>query len=114
MTNNVSTKRWHPFLGEWVIIAPVTSARPLDSRDFSHSRNVAVEYDQNCYLCPGTKRASGIVNPQYKDVFVFDNDFASLSMSQSLDQILFYPLDSPARGICRVVCFSRRHNTTLA
>lgn len=77
-------------------------------------KNKLPEFDPECYLCPGVKRAGGEVNPDYKDVYIFDNDFPSLSMEYSIEDYNMYHLqDTPARGSCRVVCFSPKHNITL-
>ena len=35
-------------------------------------------YDPECYLCPGNTRATGDVNPNYKDMWAFENDFPTL------------------------------------
>ena len=80
-------------------------------------------YDPTCYLCPGNQRAGGIRTPDYTSTFVFDNDFAAL-LPDTAERALARTLDDhpgPAllraeseRGICRVVCFSPRHDLTLA
>ena len=81
----------------------------------SRERNTVPAFDPACYLCPGVTRASGKTNPVYSDVFAFDNDFASLSIDDTLyNSIRYIPGDEPAKGVCRVVCFSPRHNLTLA
>jgi len=114
MTQKVSIKRWNPLLGEWVIIAPATGIRPWSGAVVSSAGEKLPEHDPDCYLCPGVKRAGGKVNPHYTDVFVFDNDFPSLSMDYSLlPDTSVTGGDRPARGICRVVCFSPKHNITL-
>lgn len=76
------------------------------------------EYDPNCYLCPGNARAGGVRNPKYSSTFVFENDFAALKPGISHQRI---DLDSKGLlvaesepGICRVICFSPRHDRTLA
>jgi len=73
-------------------------------------------YDPKCYLCPGNSRAGGVHNPGYTSTFVFDNDFAALKPSttteRSDDTGLLIAEAEP--GICRVVCFSPRHDLTLA
>ena len=75
-------------------------------------------YDPNCYLCPGNARAGGVRNPTYGSTFVFDNDFAALKPNTDRTR-----LDTEQRGlivaegepgICRVICFSPRHDLTLA
>jgi UDPglucose--hexose-1-phosphate uridylyltransferase len=74
-------------------------------------------YDPTCYLCPGNSRAGGLTNPQYTSTFVFDNDFAAL-LPEEVAPVADGPSDllraEPTRGICRVICFSPRHDLTLA
>jgi UDPglucose--hexose-1-phosphate uridylyltransferase len=72
-------------------------------------------YDPNCYLCPGNERAGGNRNPDYRDPFIFTNDFAALlpdTPAVSVDEHPLLRLESE-RGTCRVVCFSPRHDLTL-
>jgi len=117
MTPRASIKRWNPLLGEWVIIAPTTGVRPWSGAvvETVPAASFLPEYDPGCYLCPGVKRAGGAVNPHYTDVFVFDNDFPSLSMDYALTtNAALYVEEKPARGVCRVVCFSPKHNITLS
>jgi len=77
---------------------------------------VQPEYDPNCYLCPGNSRAGGVRNPDYDTTFVFDNDFAALKPGGSPQRFeqdgLLLAESEP--GICRVVCFSPKHNLTIA
>jgi UDPglucose--hexose-1-phosphate uridylyltransferase len=109
-----SMKRWNPLLGEWVIIAPVTAGRPWSGAVVTPERNNQPVFDPDCYLCPGVQRAGGEINPDYKDIYTFDNDFPSLSMEYATDELtIINPQDVPALGICRVMCFSPRHNITL-
>ena len=72
-------------------------------------------FDPGCYLCPGNTRVSGDVNPAYDSTFVFTNDFAALRPDTSDARVgdgLFRA--EGTRGTCRVVCFSPRHDLTLA
>ena len=72
-------------------------------------------YDPTCYLCPGNQRANGKANPDYQTTFVFTNDFAALrpeSRPFELEDGLLRAEVEP--GTCRVLCFSRRHDLTLA
>lgn len=114
MARRASFKRWNPILGEWVIIAPATSVRPWSGAVIESANSKSPEFDPSCYLCPGMERAGGAVNPDYKGVYVFDNDFATLSLDYTADSVESeFPGDAPARGVCRVVCFSPYHNKTL-
>jgi UDPglucose--hexose-1-phosphate uridylyltransferase len=79
------------------------------------SLNDLPKYDPHCYLCPGNTRANGVTNEDYKDVYIFDNDFPAL-----LEEEVEAPQDAnplfvskPERGINRVVCFSPRHDLTI-
>jgi len=107
-------RRWHPLLQEWVILAATTNDRPWSgAKVVPHEENKPV-FDAKCYLCPGVTRASGVKNPDYKGVFAFTNDFSSFSF----DAPKVYkndPLEKaePAHGICRVICFSPKHNITM-
>jgi UDPglucose--hexose-1-phosphate uridylyltransferase len=73
-------------------------------------------YDPECYLCPGNERAGGVRNPSYHSTFVFDNDFPALRPGTGAERFdrngLLVAESEP--GICRVVCFSPRHDLTIA
>jgi UDPglucose--hexose-1-phosphate uridylyltransferase len=107
--------RWNPFLSEWVIIASQTSVRPWSGNVIKNQEDVSPDYDESCYLCPGVTRASGEKNSDYEETFVFDNDFASFAPHAPevlRDDEFFRAV--PAKGQCRVVCFSPKHNVVLA
>jgi UDPglucose--hexose-1-phosphate uridylyltransferase len=74
-------------------------------------------HDPHCYLCPGNVRAGGVRNPDYTSTWVFDNDFPALTPSAG-PVAATTPTDlltaQPAGGACRVLCFSPRHDLTLA
>jgi len=108
-------KRFNPLLREWVLVSPQRTARPWQGKVEKLPPASSVAYDPNCYLCPGNKRAGGKQTPQYAETFAFDNDFpALLPDSKSLDyeehRLLVAQTD---RGICRVLCFSPRHDLTI-
>jgi UDPglucose--hexose-1-phosphate uridylyltransferase len=67
-------------------------------------------------MCPRNKRSTGAANPDYKNVFVFDNDFPALlpkspDASSNVQNLLVARVET---GICRVFCFSPRHDLALS
>ena len=113
-----SHRRLNVLTGEWVLVSPNRTARPWQG-EVSRPQNASEPaYDPNCYLCPGNARAGGIRNPAYTGTFVFENDFAALRPNvakQRLDVEDKGLLVAEAEaGICRVLCFSPRHDLTLS
>jgi UDPglucose--hexose-1-phosphate uridylyltransferase len=109
-------RRFNPLTREWVLVSPQRARRPWLGQVEKTPAEHLPAYDPACYLCPGNERAGGIVNPNYTGTFVFDNDFAALLPEVELpDQVPSHPLLAarPERGLCRVVCFSPRHDLTL-
>lgn len=109
-------RRLNPLTGEWVLVSPHRTQRPWLGRREEAAPTRPPPYDPTCYLCPGNARASGACNPRYAGTFVFDNDFAALLPTVDpwhLDQGGLLVAEG-ARGICRVICFSPRHDAHLA
>lgn len=109
-------RRYNPLLDEWVLCSPHRLERPWQGQVEGEAEETLPEYDPSCYLCPGNERAQGARNPPYTTTFAFDNDFPAL-LARAGDEAL--PHDDllraeDARGVCRVVCFSPRHDLTLA
>jgi UDPglucose--hexose-1-phosphate uridylyltransferase len=108
-------RRFNPLNGEWLLVSPHRAKRPWQGQQHAPDTAVQPSHDPGCYLCPGNERAGGITNPDYNDVFVFDNDFAALlpdpAESVRTDGIFFEA--APAAGTCRVICFSPDHGKTL-
>ncbi len=109
-------RRFNPLTREWVLVSPHRTQRPWQGQVESVSRESALPFDPNCYLCPGNARAGGARNPQYTETFVFDNDFAALRPDAPSGEIHENDLlvAQSENGLCRVVCFSPRHDLTLA
>ena len=109
-------KRFNPLTGEWIIVSPHRTRRPWKGSEGGREKDQTPSYDPNCYLCPGNSRAGGIANPDYGDTFSFVNDFAALLPdvpSGSLDEDNLFRAETE-RGICKVICFSPRHDLTIS
>src|SRR5258705_5823639 len=108
-------ERWHPLREEWVIVAAHRQDRPWSGSTVKNKSEELPEYVEDCYLCPGNARVSGMVNPQYRQTFVFDNDHPSVSTEAPIELTTRPGIfrNRPAHGIARVVCYSPKHNLTL-
>lgn len=108
-------RRLNPLTGEWVLVSPHRARRPWQGQIEKVESETRPAYDPDCYLCPGNNRAHGAKNPQYEDVFAFDNDFAALRPDTPDGRIDDAGLlvARAERGISRVICFSPRHDLTL-
>ena len=111
-------RRFNPLSNEWVLVSPHRTQRPWQGAVEAMPPAHRPKYDPSCYLCPGNQRAGGVLNPHYESTFVFENDFAALKKNVPAAR-----LDLQNRGLlvaetepgtCRVMCFSPRHDLTLA
>jgi len=109
-------RRYNILTGEWILVSPLRLKRPWLGKIEKASDISLPSYDQTCYLCPGNNRAGGVRNPLYRKTFTFDNDFSALTHETPESGINKNGLiiAESQRGICRVVCFSPRHDLTLA
>jgi UDPglucose--hexose-1-phosphate uridylyltransferase len=107
-------RRYDPLNDEWVLVSAGRTLRPwlgAEEPEVTHERP---SYLPDCYLCPGNVRANGGRNPSYASTFVFDNDFAALRTDTSELAVEDGLLRAEGEhGVCRVVCFSPRHDLTL-
>ncbi len=109
-------RRYNPLNGQWVLVSPHRAKRPWQGQLEDGALASRPHYDPQCYLCPGNERAGGARNPPYEQTFVFDNDFAALLHDAPEPQGAHHPLlvRQGVRGTCRVLCFSPRHDLSLA
>ncbi len=85
--------RWHPLLGEWVVVAAHRQGRPQMPSDW-------------CPFCPPSDR----VPPDY-EVFLYPNDFPALSLeSEPFDPAGGLFKKTGGRGVCDVVLYHPKHN----
>lgn len=108
-------RRYNPLTGEWVLVSPHRAKRPWQGQIEKQDISKLSEYDSQCYLCPENERAGGHKNPAYTDTYVFTNDFSSLLADtpdgKTDESDLF--LAKSEKGICKVICFSHRHDLTI-
>lgn len=109
-------RRWNPLLREWVLVSPQRNLRPWQGQVEKSFSARPPSYDPQCYLCPGNERAGGHKNPNYTSTFVFNNDFAALRPDTATGEVHQSDLivAKAERGICRVICFSPRHDLTIS
>lgn len=132
MSNNWE-RRWHALLEQWVIIAANSAARPWSGIVSNKVSDDRPAFDEGCYLCPGVTRANGTVNPDYTGTFAINNDFPSLALDAPMPRSAASPntnsdtklnvnsdtnkdelrIRAPALGVCRVLCWSEKHNITM-
>jgi UDPglucose--hexose-1-phosphate uridylyltransferase len=108
-------RRLNLLTGEHVLVSPHRTQRPWLGMVDAAPGESRPPYDPGCYLCPGNQRAGGARNPQYAGTFVFDNDYAALlpdSAPAEFERGNMLRAESE-RGICRVLCYSPRHDLTL-
>ncbi|MFB3777667.1 MAG: UDP-glucose--hexose-1-phosphate uridylyltransferase [Bryobacteraceae bacterium] len=109
-------RRFNPLTREWLLVSPHRTQRPWQGQVERTAAAAQPAYDPTCYLCPGNERAGGARNPQYQSTFVFENDFATMREDTPAGEYregdLLVAEAEPGR--CRVVCFSPRHDLTLA
>jgi UDPglucose--hexose-1-phosphate uridylyltransferase len=108
-------RRLNILTGEWILVSPHRAKRPWQGQVEKNNEHPLPHYDPLCYLCPGNSRAQGVENPNYTSTFVFTNDFSALLphnriVDYNVENLLVGKTES---GVCRVVCFSPEHQTTL-
>ena len=116
-------RRRNALTGDWVLVSPHRADRPWQGQTEEALSEERPRYDPDCYLCPGNARAGDAQNPDYEETFVFTNDFSALkldtpegrwnaSKNGAGENGLFAAQSE--KGICRVICYTPRHDVTLA
>lgn len=111
-------RRYNPLTQDWILVSPQRTQRPWQGQVEKKPPENRPAYDPTCYLCPGNSRSQGEHNPPYDHLFIFNNDFPAL-LPDIPDGAYNYEnqgllVAESERGICRVLCFSPRHDLTMA
>jgi len=113
---NYPHRRYNILTDEWILVSPHRTKRPWQGQIEHTDTDTRPQYDRDCYLCPGNKRLHGQRNPDYTKPFVFVNDFSALIQDVPNTEVnkrnLF--IAKSEQGICKVICFTPRHDLTLA
>lgn len=115
-SRGVWEERWHPLREEWVVVAAHRQNRPWSGETLEHDHGSTPDYVDDCYLCPRNERVGGLRNDDYTGIYVFDNDLPCVgpnAPSDLADPPGIYK-NRPADGIARVICYSPKHNVSLA
>jgi len=130
--DDTTHRRLNPLTGRWVLVSPGRVRRPWRGGQETPTPPPAVSHDPTCELCPGNPRAGGVTNPDYRDTYVFANDYPALRPPADDHPSARHatgdhaaeggaPLDpgsgllrsAPAHGTCRVICFGPDHGRGL-
>jgi len=114
--NEQPHRRYNPLTGEYTLVSPHRLNRPWRGNEEEPKPEHRPQYDPDCFLCPGNNRAIGRQNPAYSSTFIFDNDFSALLPASNREHIVSGRLikQEAVTGICRVICFSPRHDLSMA
>jgi UDPglucose--hexose-1-phosphate uridylyltransferase len=108
-------RRYDPLSDQWILVSANRTERPWQGSIEPTRTADRPPYDPGCYLCPGNARANGGANPPYTGTFVFENDFAALRPDTTVERVEEGLLVAEGEaGTCRVVCYSPRHDLTMA
>jgi UDPglucose--hexose-1-phosphate uridylyltransferase len=114
-------RRYNPLRRSWLLVSPQRTSRPWQGETNKEKPAAGAAFDPGCYLCPGNTRTSGVVNPEYKNVYAFTNDFPALNLDPLPEGFVDTPesgsrlmRSEPESGTARVLCFHPNHSLSLA
>jgi UDPglucose--hexose-1-phosphate uridylyltransferase len=107
-------QRWHPLREDGWSSPPIV--RIVHGKGTGRHVGHAAARIRRELLFRRNLRVSGARNPDYQSVFVFDNDHPCVGSDapRQLEPPPGIYRNAPATGVARVVCYTPKHNTTLA
>jgi UDPglucose--hexose-1-phosphate uridylyltransferase len=109
----MTERRYDPLGRRWVIVSPQRVQRPWQGEHDAPAIPALPQHEPHCHLCPAASRANGQDNPDYRGVYVFDNDFPALAGDATRAYTHGLLRREPVDGRCRVLCYHHRHDLTL-
>lgn len=108
-------RRYNVLEDTWVKVSPHRNLRPWQGQVEKTADENKPKHDPNCYLCPGNSRSNGDKNPNYTETYAFVNDFSALLANSPTTSYQDGLLKAEGEsGICKVICFSPRHDLSVA
>ena len=107
-------RRFNILTEEWVLVSPHRTQRPWQGKKEDSNKMGQLSYDPDCYLCRTNTRINGAVNEDYKNTYLFTNDFGALLNNTPIFTYEKGLLKAEGEsGVCKVICFSPNHSLTI-
>ena len=110
-------ERWHPLREEWVIVAAHRQARPWSGAEVAAPTPATSGIRSRPATSVRATRGSAARSTRAtRGAYVFDNDHPCVGAAapRELAPPAGIYRNRPATGVARVVCYSPRHDVTLA
>ena len=116
LLQDTSHRRFNALTREWVLVSPHRTQRPWQGQIERPAQPAALATIPNVISAPATGARTATSTPITRSTLVFDNDFPALRLDAQAARVDRGGLivAEAESGVCRVICFSPRHDLTLA